>query len=775
MRWLRKTNRRSGIFFTILLSYVSILLLPVVIAIFLFQQSEKALIDNSNRANLGLLEQVKLVAESRLNEIDKMTLQIALNPKVQWALSDGRDDYVSKQLNFVEIMKELKNVRNTSSIIGDLFIYFKNTETILTATGKSDSQTFFDKILVYKEKNSEWIQNEMFSGSKFKAYFPDTPVKDGNGQKQLFTYVQSLPVGERSGVKGYMAVLIKEEEFERLIGQIEKINNGEIYIVDDHQQVIISNVNDGRLDEEWLSQLENETGYHEFKRNGEALMLSYTAGNNGWKYISVAPKQIVLEQVYKLKNLALMLLLICLIAGAIAAYILAFRSYSPIRDVVSTIMQDNKHIPKQNSNEFDFIKESFMSSFAEKNRLSQTLSEHTPVIKANFLSRLIKGHIEIPALNEDSLKFMDVNIQYDNFSTIIMDIHDSAQFTIADSEKEWALVRFVLTNLSADLIWGQVCIVELDRNRLAVLCNYAEPGEENGQRRNASIEKMKDIIEQRFKMKITIGVSQIHRGIEELGRCYGEAVMALDYRLIYGSGVIIYDDEFADLQQYYYHYPLETEAQLINYARDGDYTNVENLVDQIYEANIRSGSLSPEMGKFLFFDLLGTFVKVMNGLNVSKQDRVEYAVDPVKDLAACATAEEMLLKTKEMYRSICSYAGKEKTGHGDRLYFKITRYIDQHYHDGNLSLSSMAEHFQMSPQYLSSFFKKHSHHNIKEYIANVRMNEAKKMLANHTLTMADIAGRIGYANVVGFIRFFKKYEGVPPGKYRELLDRETHI
>jgi AraC-like DNA-binding protein len=35
--------------------------------------------------------------------------------------------------------------------------------------------------------------------------------------------------------------------------------------------------------------------------------------------------------------------------------------------------------------------------------------------------------------------------------------------------------------------------------------------------------------------------------------------------------------------------------------------------------------------------------------------------------------------------------------------------------------------------------------------------------------MMQIAQEIGYANDIGFIRVFKKLEGITPGKYREMI------
>lgn len=774
MNWLRKWNRRRSIFITILLSYIAILLLPVLIGTYLYHRVENIMVNNANRTNLGLLEQVKQVTENRMNEVDSMTVQIALNPKLQWAMSNIDDDYVKSEFNMVDIMKDLKNVRNVNSFIGGFYVYFKNTGQILTTVGKTTASSFFKDILVYNNKSDDWPMKELLTGYKLKSYVPVNEIKEGGTTSNVITYVQSLPLGEKDNVKGYLVVLIQEQELERLITQIQKVNNGAIYIVDSNQQVMLSSVRDNKLSEDLLNRLGNEDGYNTYDLDGNKMMISYTSGNNGWKYISIVPRQMVLEQVIAVKNWAVISMLVCLIAGIVASYFMAYRNYSPIHDVMKTIMASSHSSRGDTDNEFDYIKRSIIHSFDEKNRLKQTLSQNAPVIQANFLSRLLKGHIEMSALTDDSLSFMGVHFPHALFNVALLEIDDCHDFIKEDTEREWALVRFVLMNVGGNLLEENGYIVELDRNRLAVLINSSGPEEQAMTQLIAFVEQLQDVAQQRFKLKITLAVSQFHVGIESIAKCYREALIALNYRMVQGSNTI-YFMEIADLEHHAYHYPLETEVQLMNYAKSGDYANAERLLDSIYEANFQAGGISPDMSRFLFIDLLSTIVKALNGFHMSDKKLFEGSTDPAKVLSGCATIEEMLGKTKEMYRKVCRYTREEKTEHGDRLYSTITRYIDDHYFDGSLSVSSMADHFQLSLQYLSTFFKKHSGENITDYIAAVRIREAKRMLADRTLTMGEIAQKIGYNNTVSFFRLFKKVEGMPPGKYRELLDRTSDV
>jgi len=53
-----------------------------------------------------------------------------------------------------------------------------------------------------------------------------------------------------------------------------------------------------------------------------------------------------------------------------------------------------------------------------------------------------------------------------------------------------------------------------------------------------------------------------------------------------------------------------------------------------------------------------------------------------------------------------------------------------------------------------------------EYILRARINHTKKLMADRTITLADISYPSGFNNLNYFIRVFKKLEGITPSKYR---------
>lgn len=101
---------------------------------------------------------------------------------------------------------------------------------------------------------------------------------------------------------------------------------------------------------------------------------------------------------------------------------------------------------------------------------------------------------------------------------------------------------------------------------------------------------------------------------------------------------------------------------------------------------------------------------------------------------------------------------------------KIMEYIDEHIENPDLSVQEIADNVSLSSAYISILFKKEVQINLKQYISNIRMEKAKKMLRNECYKITEIAQKCGYANANYFSRAFHKSEEMTPVEYREKAD-----
>ncbi|MBR2846908.1 MAG: AraC family transcriptional regulator [Clostridia bacterium] len=84
---------------------------------------------------------------------------------------------------------------------------------------------------------------------------------------------------------------------------------------------------------------------------------------------------------------------------------------------------------------------------------------------------------------------------------------------------------------------------------------------------------------------------------------------------------------------------------------------------------------------------------------------------------------------------------------------------------GNLTLKEISEHFSYSQSSLKDIFKRITGESIMRYYNNIKLEKAKELIRESTLTIAQIAEMLGYTTASYFSQVFKEATGVAPSQY----------
>jgi len=105
-----------------------------------------------------------------------------------------------------------------------------------------------------------------------------------------------------------------------------------------------------------------------------------------------------------------------------------------------------------------------------------------------------------------------------------------------------------------------------------------------------------------------------------------------------------------------------------------------------------------------------------------------------------------------------------------------TRYKDlvdriEHYVESNLagdnSIAAICKQFSISQPYLSKIFRKTKNCTFNEFLINLKIKKAKKLLLyRQDLLISDIASQLGFSDQFYFSKVFKSVEGCTPSEYR---------
>ena len=120
-----------------------------------------------------------------------------------------------------------------------------------------------------------------------------------------------------------------------------------------------------------------------------------------------------------------------------------------------------------------------------------------------------------------------------------------------------------------------------------------------------------------------------------------------------------------------------------------------------------------------------------------------------------------------------SFAKVEVVSESKRI-LKVKNYIDEHYKD-DLSLEQLADFVGMTPTAFSRYFKQRTAKNISEYIVDIRLGHAARLLVDTSDSVSEICWATGFNTLSNFNRLFRKRKGCSPTEFREKYQKTKVI
>ena len=104
----------------------------------------------------------------------------------------------------------------------------------------------------------------------------------------------------------------------------------------------------------------------------------------------------------------------------------------------------------------------------------------------------------------------------------------------------------------------------------------------------------------------------------------------------------------------------------------------------------------------------------------------------------------------------------------------IIKHMDLHYED-EFQVEDIARHSGVTPTIFFKSFKETTSLSPLQYITRNRIEKARQLLVEGDTPIIEVANAVGYSDVYYFSRTFKKAIGIPPNRYRKLLQRKIAV
>lgn len=126
----------------------------------------------------------------------------------------------------------------------------------------------------------------------------------------------------------------------------------------------------------------------------------------------------------------------------------------------------------------------------------------------------------------------------------------------------------------------------------------------------------------------------------------------------------------------------------------------------------------------------------------------------------------LILLLTYLTRDYCNHHSISPLGESkDSLCYEIISYIGQNC--DHVTLKSLAEHFQYTPNYLSRLIRQKTGKTFIQLVTKHKLQRAEEFLNSTNMSITDIASATGFRDVPHFIRCFKKEFDLTPSQYRK--------
>jgi AraC-like DNA-binding protein len=756
------------VFYSYLYSFLLILLVPVVMSFFVFANANDVVNEESAQTHDALLRQTAAYLDMVVSDVHQLSYLVSYNQRLTTLLYDsvpltGDQYYLAYQL-----AQEFQDFRDSTSGAVDFYVYLPNLEMVISPDGYFSTRNFhIARRSAQNEPFAEWLAN--LSSVDRVTFRPNrialTPHQNSSAPVPTIEFISPLPAAQpTTRPRGWAVIQIDQRLLQQPVRGTSWADDS-VFLLYHREHGLISS-SDPQVT---LEQLRADGVDPEALGNREEITIldrphyAFTQPSQlpNWhanaRYTLLIPRNLFADRFSDLRRFTLAAFAIVTILGVVVIYWLALVRYRPIHNLLSLLQPDADGSFTLRSDEFEMIRSSLQATLSEDRSLRQELTESRPLLLQRYLQQLLKGSIEDNEQAREVLEHQGVTFAHPRMTLVLFE---------PDLDERSAYPRIVTSLESLVVAWsGVTAIVVRDIDRAIGVIVSHRTGPLAGLMEDIVFAKHK--LERQHEVSCAVGISNSHPRSDGFAILLNEARAALSYRLVKGGREPIpFSDVLTSGRTYYY--PIDEEQKLINSITTGSYAAASGILHEVFAANFDEVKLSVEMARCLMFDLISTMIKTLNAIpSVESDAQFWSSVKPIIRLTRCHSLEELRAEMDDILRRVCEHVRSGRSTHAELLRKQILELIRSHLHDRNLGPEMVASVLGKNSAYVARFFREEMGIGMSSYIKQLRVSEAKRLLAETDLTIRETAEQVGFSDSNALIRAFKSCEGVTPGEYRD--------
>ena len=759
---MKKWNIRGNVLRKWLLSYLLVLLAPLVGTVLTYTYTHQVISREVAAANRQTLSGVMTGVDDAFRQM------------VYTAESLATNTYFTNAMNTQADTKKLVAAETLSKLTKQIYSYERplNGAEILAYLPKPD-------YLIAKETaNSRALLAESVRIMQKKdlsaGFFPglEEPRYGGtflySGCYSYRKYGRKSVVYLRS-IRGpaCFGTLIVNLPLDRLLDQFGQMDDGRILLVfgpDDEPLFSAGEDADSLLDPTLRES--NSDGMVSYQA-AEQLYLGHRTRSalSGWTFVLLTQESRFWKSVNYITTICLTMLGTALLAGLLLTFFLLRMNYRPVQETLNSVAP--KGVPS-GKNEFEVIQQSYTDLLDRHTDLRRKLALQHEALVGNYLFSHLHGSRET-LTGADFMSFLQLDLTGKSFVIISFMLAEGQQPSIdprlAEAAGDQDAASFLIDSLFARVFIDRYVGYRLPHDQLYTWLMVLSPGQEEdfleiaAEKLSGMLDRLKSVL----NVPVSALLSEVVASFDALPNAYQDIEDFSKYQCaVGGQGVVRVSSYKRRVERQDMRRREDEELELLCDAicaqRPGDACAVVSRMLERLRTQARGSAWLERMRVCSWICLLLDTEEIMDHADHAAVEKLLLAVSRADSLQE--TGEHFLA----LIRVLCGEIQTPAKGDGSRLSQRLQDYIDQHYTDPNLSLFELGEVFGLTPKYLSRLYRSEIDGSLLEYINTVRVHAARRLLESHKATIEEAAERVGYTSVRTFRRAFLRIEGITPGQ-----------
>lgn len=742
-------------FTNLLLSYFIMLILPAIFIITLYNQAYDMAVVNSVEKSKLTLNQMQIVVDERIKALDNIVMQTISNMDMKGILTHPKP--TPGDSSIYELSKINRNLDERFGGNPDIYVRYQLISLTSDIVYYNNAITYgyefyYDFINVDNDNSMIQILNKHPLPTK-RILLPTSKLRLDNSIHQVITYSFPIKYGNTEVPLGYLQFLIPEDAlFIIPQGEGEKAT---FYLIDNNGTTLCSSILGNSFPLEHYSNTWNDFGYFHTMIDGVKSFIVYrTSEDTNMTVAAIYEEAVVLESASKIRFTALFAIFICLFVEIIMITWMSYRNATPIHNFAKNLrllLSNNTSLDEGNKSEYDYLEEGIHTIKHSQNALNTMTEEKVRLQKKVFYDQLFEGRFKDNETIHSMANSMYLNLNAKEYyvTTFFHRYeHNLAETTIQEYLENNIDIPFIIHHFETGVL-ATIFMFQTD--------NTSE-----------NIDSLIMFIKQ-YLVKLDESCSSICIGIGN--PCSHLSEITFAYRQAKYSSklatkeepIIVYENIVTKKHTPYY--PQDLENRLVNATKFRESDKIKVIFIKLRQENFINRTLSNPMFLILISNLEATLFKVYHEL--LSEERADNIVNEISQMS---NPEETMQKLESEFLYLSNRKEENRSSRNQQLCDAIKLFMVSNYTDPNLSLSSIAEYFNLSDSYFSQFYKDSFEESFSSSLENMRLEHGKKLIMNTQLEMEQICKMIGYNNSTTFRRAFKRVTGESPSSFKNSND-----